>query len=53
MPRRKQTRQTTVKGIRAILRLTHEQRLSVREESERLKISKTTVSTYLLKAGPA
>lgn len=53
MPRRKQTRQTTVKDIRAILRLTHEQGLSVREVSERLKISKTTVSTYLLRAREA
>jgi hypothetical protein len=53
MPRRKQTRQTTVKDIRAILRLTHDQGLSVREVSERLKISKTTVSTYLLRAREA
>jgi len=35
------------------LRLTHEQGLSVREVSERLKISKTTVSTYLLRAREA
>lgn len=40
-----------VRDIQAILRLTHEQGLSVREVSERLKISKTTVSTYLLRAG--
>jgi transposase len=53
MPRRKQARQTTVKDIRTILRLTHEQGLSVREVSERLKISKTTVSTYLLRAREA
>lgn len=53
MPRRKQTRQTTVKDIRAILRLPHEHGLSVRAVSERLKISKTTVSTYLLRASEA
>jgi len=53
MPRRKQARQTTVKDIRTILRLAHEQGLSVREVSERLKISKTTVSTYLLCAREA
>lgn len=47
MPRRKQTRQTTVKDVQAILRLTDEHGLSVRAVSERLKISKTTVSTYL------
>lgn len=40
-------------GYQAILRLTHEQGLSVREVSERLKISKTTVSTYLLRAREA
>ena len=50
MGRRKQARQTDVKDIRSILRLTHEQQLSVRAISERLKISKTTVSTYLLRA---
>ncbi|SIT58808.1 transposase (fragment) [Mesorhizobium prunaredense] len=53
MPRRKQARRTKVRDIRAILRLTHEQGLSVREVSERLKISKTTVSTYLLRAREA
>lgn len=53
MPRRKQARRTTVRDIRTILRLTHEQGLSVREISERLKISKTTVSTYLLRAREA
>ncbi len=53
MPRRKQARRTTVRDIRAILRLSHEQGLSVREVSERLKISKTTVSTYLLRAREA
>lgn len=42
MPRRKQARRTSVRDIQAILRLTHEQGLSVREVSERLKISKTT-----------
>lgn len=40
-----------MRAIYAILRLTHEQGLSVREVSERLKISKTTVSTYLLGRG--
>lgn len=53
MPRRKQARRTTVRDIRTILRLTHEQGLSVREVSERLKISKTTVSTYVLRAREA
>ncbi|TWI16821.1 sigma-70-like protein, partial [Mesorhizobium tianshanense] len=53
MPRRKQARRTSVRDIQAILRLTHEQGLSVREVSERLKISKTTVSTYLLRAREA
>jgi transposase len=42
-----------VKDIRSILRLTYEQGLSVRAISERLKISKTTVSTYLLRAREA
>lgn len=50
MPRRKQARRTTVEDIRSILRLTHEQGLSVRAVSERLKISKTSVATYLLRA---
>ena len=53
MPRRKQARRTTVRDIRTILRLTHEQGLSVREISQRLKISKTTISTYLLRAREA
>ncbi len=50
MPRRKQTRRTTVRDARTILRLTHDQGLSAREVAERLKVSKTTVSTYLLRA---
>lgn len=50
MPRRKQARRTSVRDIRAILRLTYEQGLSVREVAERLKIGKTSVSTYLLRA---
>ncbi len=50
MPRRKQTRRTTVKDVRAILRLTCAQGLSVREVADRLKVSKTTVSTYLFRA---
>ena len=50
MPRRKQPRRTDMKDIRSILRLTHESGLSVREVSERLGLSKSTVSTYLLRA---
>jgi NADH:ubiquinone oxidoreductase subunit D len=42
-----------VKDIRSILRLTFEQGLSIRAVSERLKISKTSVSTYLLRAREA
>jgi NAD(P)-dependent dehydrogenase (short-subunit alcohol dehydrogenase family) len=42
-----------VRDIRTILRLTHEQGLSVREVAERLKIGKTSVSTYLLRAREA
>jgi hypothetical protein len=53
MPRRKQARRTSVKDLRSILRLTYEQGLSVREVSERLKIGKTSVSTYLLRAREA
>lgn len=53
MARRKQARLTNVKDIRSILRLTHEQGLSVRAISERLQISKTSVSTYLLRAREA
>lgn len=53
MPGRKRARRTTVKDIRSILRLSHEQGLSVREISRRLKISKTTVSTYLFRAREA
>lgn len=53
MPRRKQARRTSVKDIRTILRLTHEHGLSVRAISERLTISKTSVSTYLLRAREA
>lgn len=50
MPGRKQARRTSVKDIRTILRLTYEHGLSVRAVSERLKISKTSVSTYLSRA---
>lgn len=53
MPRRKQARRTTVRDIRTILRLSHEQGLSVREIAERLKIGKSSVSTYLLRAREA
>ncbi|MFZ2996050.1 IS21 family transposase [Sphingobium sp.] len=50
MPRRKQARRTNVKDMRSILRLTYGQGLSVRAVSERLKLSKTTVATYVLRA---
>jgi transposase len=53
MPRRKQARRTSVRDIRTILRLTHEQGLSVREVAERLKIGKSSVSTYLLRVREA
>lgn len=53
MPRRKEARRMTVQDIRSILRLTHEQGLSVREIGLRLKLSKTTVATYLLRAREA
>lgn len=42
-----------MKDIRSILRLTFEQELSIRAVSERLKISKTSVSTHLLRAREA
>ena len=48
MPRGKQARHTSVKDIRSILRLTFEQELPIRAVSDRLKMSKTSVSTYLL-----
>lgn len=53
MPRRKQPRRTDVKDIRSILRLTYEGGLSGRKVSERLGLSKSTVSTYLLRAREA
>lgn len=53
MPRRKQARRMTVQDIRTILRLTHDRGLCVREIALRLKLSKTTVSTYLLRAREA
>ncbi len=53
MPIRKRTERTTVRDVRSILRLTFAQGLSVREVSERLKLSKTTVATYLLRAREA
>ncbi len=52
MPRRKQTKRTTVKDIRSILRLTQEG-MSVRAISERLQISKTSVAIYQLRAREA
>ncbi|KYK48043.1 hypothetical protein A1D31_40245 [Bradyrhizobium liaoningense] len=42
-----------MKDLRSILRLTYEQDLSVREISERLQISKSSVATYLLRAREA
>lgn len=42
-----------MRDIRTILRLTHEQGLSVREVGLRLKLSKTTVATYLNRAREA
>ncbi len=53
MPRRKQARRANVKDMRSILRLTYDQGLSVRAVSERLQLSKTTVSTYVLRAREA
>ncbi|SNY89891.1 Transposase [Cohaesibacter sp. ES.047] len=53
MPRRKQVRRTTVQDIREILRLTHDPGLSTREVSARMKLSKTTVATYLHRARDA
>ena len=50
MPRCKQARRMTVQDIRSILRLTHQQGLSIREIGLRLKLSKTTVATYLFRA---
>jgi len=43
----------TVQDIRTILRLKHEQGLSIREIALRLKLSKTTVATYLFRAREA
>ena len=42
-----------MKDIRSILRLTYEGGLSVREVSDRLGLSKSTISTYLLRAREA
>jgi transposase len=42
-----------VKDLRSILRLSYEQGLSVRDVADRLKLSKTSVSTYLLRAREA
>lgn len=42
-----------MKDIRAILRLSYAERLSVRDIAERLRISRTSVSTYLLRAREA
>lgn len=53
MPRRKQARRMTVQDIRTMLRLTYEQGLSIREITLCLKLSKTTVATYLFRAREA
>ena len=53
MPGRKQTRRTTVKDVRTILRLSHGQGLSEREVAARLKLSRATVSTCLLRSREA
>lgn len=53
MARRKLSRRTSVKELRLILRLSFKQGLSVRDIAARLKVSKTTVSTYLLRAREA
>ncbi len=53
MPRRKQVKRTTVKDLRTILRLAHERGLSVRAIAERLRLSKTSVATDLLRAREA
>lgn len=45
--------ETSGRDIRSILRLTHEIGLSVYEVSWRLRLSKSTVSTYLLRAREA
>ena len=45
MPGRKRTKRTTVKDVRAILRLSHVQGLSMREVAARLKLSRETIST--------
>jgi transposase len=42
-----------VQDIRSILRLTHQQGLSIRDVGLRLKLSKTTVATYLFRAREA
>ena len=47
MPKRKRTREVTVKDVRTILRLSCSEGLSVREIADRLRIGKSSVSTYL------
>ena len=53
MPRCKQARRMTVQDMGSILRLTHQQGLSIREVGLRLKLSKTTVATYSFRAREA
>ena len=44
MPKRKRTREVTVKDVRTILRLSCAEGLSVREIADRLRIGKSSVS---------
>ena len=53
MPKRKRTREVTVKDVRTILRLSCAEGLSVREISDRLRFGKSSVSTYLYRAREA
>ncbi len=53
MPKRKRTREVTVKDVRTILRLSCAEGLSVREIADRLRIGKSSVSTYLYRAREA
>ena len=53
MPKRKRTREVTVKDVRTILRLSCAEGLSVREIADRLRIGKSSVSAYLYRAREA
>lgn len=50
MARRKQARRTSMNFIRLILRLTFDQGLSIRDISDRHKMSKTSIATYVYRA---